>query len=127
MTTRPVENLEPIALPAPVLDGGRTLLEALKMRCTSRDISGEKIPLQALSDILWAAQGVNRATGPFGDPGRTAGSASNSREIRVYVLMEEGTYLYEPEPHRLTPVAAGDIRRLAIGRGQQDAGAQAPA
>ena len=69
MTTRPVENLEPIALPAPVLDGGRTLLEALKMRRTSRDISGEKIPLQALSDILWAAQGVNRATGPFGDPG----------------------------------------------------------
>ena len=127
MTTRPVENLEPIALPAPVLDGGRTLLEALKMRRTSRDISGEKIPLQALSDILWAAQGVNRATGPFGDPGRTAGSASNSREIRVYVLMQEGTYLYEPEPHRLTPVAAGDIRHLAIGRGQQDAGAQAPA
>jgi nitroreductase len=126
MTTRPVENLEPIALPAPVLGDGRTLLEALKMRCTSRDIGGEKIPLQALSDILWAAQGVNRATGPFGDPGRTAGSASNSREIRVYVLMEEGTYLYEPEPHRLTPVAAGDIRRLAIGRGQQDAGAQAP-
>ena len=40
--------------------------------------------------------------------------------------MEEGTYLYEPEPHGLTPVAAGDIRRLAIGRGQQDAGAQAP-
>jgi nitroreductase len=126
MTTRPVENLEPITLPAPVLAVGRTLLEALKMRRTSRDIKGEKISLQALADILWAAQGVNRATGPFGGPGRTAGSASNSGEIRVYVLREEGTYLYEPEPHRLTPVAAGDIRRLAIGRGQQDAGAQAP-
>jgi nitroreductase len=126
MTAGSVETLEPIALPAPVLDGGRTLLEALQMRRTSRDIGGEKIPLQALADILWAAQGVNRATGPFGDPGRTAGSASNSREVRVYVLMAEGTYLYEPEPHQLTPVAAGDIRRLAIGRGQQDAGAQAP-
>jgi len=119
-------SLEPLALPAPALDGGGTLLEALHMRRTSRDIGGERIPLQALSDILWAAQGVNRATGPFGDPGSTAGSASNSREIRIYVLMEEGAYLYEPEPHRLTPVAAGDIRRLAIGRGQQDAGAQAP-
>lgn len=127
MSTRPVEKLEPIALPTPVLDGGRTLLEALQMRRTSRLVSGEKITLQALSDILWAAQGVNRAQGPFGDPGRTAASASNSREIRVYVLMEDGTYLYEPEPHRLTPVAAGDIRRLAIGRGQQDTGSQAPA
>ena len=126
MTARPVDGLEPIALPAPVLDGCRTLLEALKTRQTSRNISAEKISVQALSDILWAAQGVNRATGPFGDPGRTAGSASNSQEIRVYVLMEEGTYVYEPEPHRLTPVAAGDIRRLAIGRGQQDAGAEAP-
>ena len=126
MTARPVDGLEPIALPAPVLDGCRTLLEALKTRQTSRNISAEKISVQALSDILWAAQGVNRATGPFGDPGRTAGSASNSQEIRVYVLMEEGTYVYEPEPHRLTPGAAGDIRRLAIGRGQQDAGAEAP-
>jgi SagB-type dehydrogenase family enzyme len=101
-------------------------LDALKMRCTSRNINAEKISLEALSDILWAAQGVNRSKGPFGDSGRTAGSASNSQEIRIYVLMEEGTYLYEPEPHRLTPVAAGDIRRLAIGRGQQDAGAEAP-
>ncbi len=126
MTTRPTHDLEPIALPAPVLAGGRTVLEALQMRRTSREISDRKIPLQALSDILWAAQGVNRVQGPFGGPGGTAASASNAREIRLYVLMEEGTYLYEPEPHGLTPVAAGDIRRLAIGRGQQDAGAQAP-
>jgi len=126
MTLRPVEDLEPIPLPAPALDGGGTLLEALQRRRTSRDIADEKISLQAQSDILWAAQGVNRAKGPFGDRGSTAGSASNSREIRIYVLREEGAYLYEPEPHRLTPVTAGDIRRLATGRGQQDAGAQAP-
>ena len=126
MTESPSENLEPIALPVPVFDGCLTLLDALKMRCTSRNIKAEKISLEALSDILWAAQGVNRSKGPFGDSGRTAGSASNSQEIRIYVLMEEGTYLYEPEPHRLTPVGAGDIRRLAIGHGQQNAGADAP-
>jgi Nitroreductase family len=127
MTVRTIENLEPIALPKPVLDGRQTLLELLGMRHTSRNsISAEKISLQAVSDILWAAQGVNRTDGPFGGSGRTAGSASNSQEIRVYALTEEGTYLYEPEPHRLTPVAAGDDRRLAIGRGQQPAGADAP-
>jgi nitroreductase len=126
MTARSVENLEPVTLPAPVADGCLTVFEALKIRRTSRDISAEKLPDQTLAEILWAAQGANRTKGPFGGPGRTAGSASNSQEIRVYVLREEGTYLYEPEPHRLTPVAAGDLRRLAIGRGQQDMGADAP-
>jgi nitroreductase len=89
-------------------------------------MSTEALPVQALADLLWAAQGVNRALGPFGGVGRTAGSASNSQEIRVYVLREEGTYLYGPDRHRLAPVAAGDLRRLAIGRGQQDMGADAP-
>lgn len=128
MTEGPVEDSKSIALPAPALKGGRPLFEALKMRCTSRNISAKEISIQTLSDILWAAQGVNRVEGPLGDTGRTAGSASNSQEIRVYVLMQEGTYLYEPDSHRLTPVGAGDIRRLAIGRGQLDGetGATAP-
>jgi len=120
------QGLEPIALAPPVFDGCGTLFEALEMRRTSRTLTAERISPQALSDILWAAQGVNRTEGPFGGSGMTAGSASNSQEIRVYALREEGTYLYEPGPHRLTPVAAGDIRRLAIGRGQQAAGADAP-
>jgi nitroreductase len=120
-------NLRPITLPGPAFDRSATVFEALKMRRTSRAISDKKIPLQILSDILWAAQGVNRVQGPFGGPGRTAGSASNSQEVCVYVAMEEGTYLYEPDPHRLTPVAAGDSRALAIGSGQGGAGANAPA
>jgi nitroreductase len=127
MTARPMNDLKPVALPAPTFAGCGTVFEALKLRHTSRDnISTEELPDQALADLLWAAQGMNRTTGPFGGSGRTAGSASNSQEIRVYVLREEGTYLYEPEPHRLAPVAAGDLRRLAIGRGQQPAGADAP-
>lgn len=127
MTARSLDDLKPIALPAPAFAGSRTVFEALKLRHTSRDnISAEGLPDQLLADLLWAAQGINRAQGPFGGFGRTAGSASNSQEIRVYVLREEGTYLYEPGPHRLNPVAAGDLRRLAIGRGQQPAGADAP-
>jgi nitroreductase len=76
------------------------------------------LPLQTLSDLLWAACGVNRKLGPFGAPGRTAGSASNSQEIDVYVMLKAGTYLYDPLVNRLAPVAAGDLRPLAISRGQ---------
>jgi SagB-type dehydrogenase family enzyme len=126
MNKSPIRDLQPIALPEPVFDRCLTVFEALKIRRTSRAIGGEKISLQILSDILWAAQGVNRLKGPFGGPGRTAGSASNSQEICIYVAMEEGTYLYEPESHRLTPVAVGDSRALAIGPGQRKAGANAP-
>ena len=118
-------NLQSITLPEPAFEQRGTLFEALKERRTSRSVKAKKIPLQLLSDILWAAQGVNRLQGPFEGPGRTAGSASNSQEICVYVAKEEGTYLYEPDSHRLTPVAADDIRALAIGPGQR-AGAKAP-
>ena len=121
-----IGDLRPIALLEPVFQGDITVFEALKMRKTCRTISDRKIPLQILSDILWAAQGVNRTDGPFCIPGLTAGSASNSQEIRIYVAREEGTYLYEPVAHRLLPVASGDIRALAIGAGQGNAGADAP-
>lgn len=118
-------NLEPIALPKPVFKGCKTVFEALKLRRTCRTFKDKKITLQILSDILWAAQGVNRIKGPFGGPGRTAGSASNSQEICIYVAREEGTYLYEPDSHKIIPVAAGDRRALAIGQGQRRAGANA--
>jgi hypothetical protein len=121
-----IGDLQPIKLPRPVFEGCGTLFEALKMRSTSRSISDKGISLQILSDILWAAQGVNRVQGPFGIPGLTAGSASNSQEICVYVAREEGTYLYEPGSHQLTPIAAGDSRVLALGPGQGMMGANAP-
>ncbi len=119
-------DLQPIALPGPLFDHCTTVFEALKMRRTSRTIGERPVSLQALSDLLWAAQGVNRVKGPFGDSGRTAGSASNSQEIHVYVATKDGTYLYEPGNHRLTAVASGDIRPLTIGAGQAPAGANAP-
>jgi len=116
----------PIKLPGPVLQPSRSLARALQLRRTTREVSAKKLPLQTLSNLLWAACGVNRHKGPFGIPGRTAASASNSQEIDVYVALEDGTFLYDPFHHRLVPVVAGDLRRFAIGRGQADAGAQAP-
>jgi len=126
MKNKTVGAMQPIALPQPLFDQCGTVFESLKMRRTCRSISDKKISLQILSDILWAAQGVNRTQGPFGSLGLTAGSASNSQEICIYVAMEEGTYLYEPHDHKLTPIAAGDSRALAIGTGQGLAGANAP-
>jgi nitroreductase len=122
----PEGNLPPIKLPRPTLGGGKSVLKALQQRKTTREISGKKLSLQALSNLLWAANGVNRKKGPFGIPGRTAASASNSQEIDLYVALQEGVYLYEPLRHKLSPVVAGDLRALAIGPGQAQLVANAP-
>ena len=74
-TTAP--DLEAITLPKPQTDGGKSVLAALRERKTIRDISPEKLSPQMLSNLLWAAWGVNRQNGPSGQPGRTAASASN--------------------------------------------------
>jgi hypothetical protein len=120
------KRLIPIRLPEPELKGGKSLIEALKKRRTTREISSRDLPVQILSNLLWAACGVNRRNGPFGIPGRTAASASNSQEIDIYVMTSEGIYLYNHETHSLLPVIAGDFRKLAIGKGQSGYGNQAP-
>jgi len=115
-TPDPNLDLKPIPLPKPETDGGKSVLAALKERRTTRNISAKELPPQVLSNLLWAAFGVNREKGPFGKPGRTAASASNSQEIDLYVALPGGVYLYEAVPHRLAPVVAGDFRGRA-GRG----------
>ena len=109
-------GLSPITLPKPQTEGGKSVLAALQERRTIRNIRPDTLPPQVLSNLLWAAFGVNRDRGSFGKPGRTAASASNSQEIDLYVALPEGVYLYEAMPHRLAPVVAGDFRARA-GRG----------
>jgi nitroreductase len=117
-------KFESIALPAPTLFGGG-VAAALKKRRTVRSFSGKKLSRQILSNLLWSACGVNRKSGPFGVPGITAASASNSQEIDLYVALEEGIYLYEAGSHSLRPVAAGDMRALALGARQGPTGSNA--
>jgi len=121
-----IQQLQPIKLLKPGIDNGKSVLKSLKQRKTTREISEKKLSLQMLSDLLWAACGVNRKTGPFEIPGRTAATASNSQEIDVYVAMEEGTYLYDAFHNKMIPVVAGDLRPLAIGQGQANFGHMAP-
>ena len=121
-----VGALQMITLPRPAPGRGISVQAALRKRRTVRSLSDRKLPPQMLSNLLWSACGVNRKSAPFGTPGRTAASASNSQEIDIYVAREDGAYLYEPVPHCLTPVAAEDVRVLGIGEGQGEMGANAP-
>jgi len=114
-------KLEPIRLPRPEKEGGKSLLASLWARRTVREISPKTLPLQTLSNLLWAAGGVNRRRGAFDRTGRTAGSASNSQEIDLYVVLPEGVFLYQPQPHQLAPVAPGDFRTLAVVNGSPSA------
>jgi Nitroreductase family len=125
MARREELGLREIELPRPA-PAKRSLASALQGRRTTREVSARALSVQTLSDLLWAACGVNRTRGPFGLPGRTAASASNSQEIQVYVAMEAGTYRYDPTRHRLLPAARGDVRPLVIGRGQAGHGSKAP-
>ena len=101
------QDLKPVALPKPQTDGGKPLMQALKERKSTREFSAEKLPLQTLSNLLWAAAGVTRADGR-----RTAPSAANRQEIDIYVAAPEALYVYEPKEHRLQPVVAEDLRGL---------------
>ena len=102
------KDIEPIRLPAPQTEGGKPLMQALKERKSLREFSAKELPLQVLSDMLWAACGINRPdTG-----GRTAPTAKNMQEIDVYVVKAEGVYLYDAKANILAPVLAGDIRAI---------------
>jgi nitroreductase len=101
------QDLSPIKLPAPQTDGGKPLMQVLKARQSAREYGSEKLPPQVLSNLLWAAWGINRPDGH-----RTAPSASNKQEIDVYVVMPEGAYIYDAKAHALNPVASGDLRAV---------------
>ena len=102
-----------ISLPAPHKRGGRPLMEALAQRQSQREFAPRPLRKQMLSDLLWAAAGINRPE--LG--GRTAPSALNAQEVIVYVAMAQGLYRYEPASHSLQQVAASDVRRVT---GYQD-------
>jgi SagB-type dehydrogenase family enzyme len=120
------QTLRLLELPNPALERDKSIVKALKQRKTTREISDKTFSLQLLSNLLWAANGVNRKIGPFGIPGRTAASASNSQEIDIYIAMQEGVYVYDAVHHRLAPIIEGDLRALAIGPGQANFAANAP-
>jgi nitroreductase len=105
-------------LPPPHKDGGMPLMTALKLRHSTREYSNRPLAAQTLSDLLWAAFGINR---PSGD--RTAPYWRHVMVIDVYATMADGMWLYDPKAHALLPYLKDDIRAAT---GMQDFVATAP-
>jgi len=107
-----------ISLPPPAVQGGLPLMESLALRHSSREFAPKPLPLPLLSNLLWAAYGINRAGG-----GRTAPSALNAQEIEVFVALPSGAYRYDAAANQLDLVAASDLRSVT---GYQDFVDEAP-
>jgi len=114
------EEAEVIKLPAPQMDGGMPLMKALKLRRSTRGNYGPDTPLsmQTISNLLWAADGVNRPPNK-----RTAPSAVDWQNIDIYVTTADGLFLYDAQKHELKVLGKKDVRGVA---GSQDFVAGAP-
>ncbi|HUL96741.1 MAG TPA: nitroreductase family protein [Usitatibacter sp.] len=93
------------ALPPPRKDAGKPLMQSLQLRRSTREFSARALPPQVLSEVLWAAYGINR---PSGD--RTAPYWRHIMVVDVYAAMADGLWLYDPKQHALIPRLADDIR-----------------
>ncbi len=100
-----------IKLPKPNLNRTGTVMKALSERHSTREFASKALNLSDLSDLLWAANGINRS-----DSGkRTAPSALNKQDVDVYVVLPEGSYLYDAKNHQLNLIAEGDYRGAVAG------------
>jgi SagB-type dehydrogenase family enzyme len=99
------QSPDTILLPEPVRQGGKPLMEALNDRQSTRNYTEKELTPQQLSDLLWAANGINRPDGR-----RTAPSARNKQEIDIYITTARGAYLYDAEKNSLNGLSSEDIR-----------------
>lgn len=95
-----------VPLPQPVRKGGMPLMEALDKRRSTREFADRELPEQILSNLLWAAWGINRE----GEDKHTAPSSSNKQEIDIYVVKANGVFKYVPKGHLLEKITDEDFR-----------------
>lgn len=103
---------ETIVLNRPDLTRGFNVMKALQLRASAAKYDTKMLSLQDLSDLCWAANGINRPESGK----KTAPSAINAQDIDVYVAMEQGIYFYDAKESVLKLVANGDNRKLLAGR-----------
>ncbi len=92
-------------LPKPAASGGMPLMEALAKRQSNRSFSDKALSEQMVSDLLWAAWGVNRSDGKH-----TAPTANNKQEVMVMAVLESGVWLYDPAGNSMTKIMSADHR-----------------
>lgn len=102
-----LEKFDTIVLLAPDTLGGKPLMHAMQMRKSDREFAHDNLSLKHLSEILWAANGINRNTLK-----RTVPSALALYPIQTYVFLSNGIYFYNVQRHLLEPVVQGDMRHL---------------
>ena len=96
---------ERVSLSAPDKSGGKPLMQALALRASNRDISAKPVSEQDVSNIVWAAWGVNRPDGK-----RTVPTARNTQSASLFVVKADGVWRYEAEKHELVKVLGEDMR-----------------
>ena len=116
--TQPGQTSTSRPLPAPRREGGIPLMNALDLRRSIREYSDRPLAPQTLSNLLWAAFGVNR---PSGD--RTAPYWRHVMVIDVLAAMADGVWLYDPTAHALSRYLDADVRAQT---GRQDFVGTAP-
>jgi len=99
-----------IKLPKPQKELEFPLMKALEKRRTIRKWKDTPVSEQEISNLLWAACGITKPKYGNVKSKRTAPSACNSQEIRVYIIMKNGVFLYNEENHELIKIIAEDIR-----------------
>jgi len=100
-----------VQLPEPNKNVAMTLMDALQQRTSQRSYSDKAVDDATLSQVLWAACGINRP-----DSKRiTAPSAINAQDILLYVLRADGAFLYQPISNSLKKVCSEDLRQPMAG------------
>lgn len=109
LTAPQVQALEPVQLTPPDFSHSKPLLQALQERKSTKAYDTRPIPMKTLSNLLWAAFGINRPESGK----RTVATAVNCQDIDIYVVLAQGVYVYQAKEHRLMPVLDRDVRPLA--------------
>jgi hypothetical protein len=99
------QSAQTMRLPAPDKTGGMPLMQALAERKSTKNFSEQAVSVQDLSNLLWAAWGVNRPDGR-----RTAPTARNTQAAEIYVVLDSGVWRYDGSKHLLEQTLPGDMR-----------------